>query len=359
MDFALPEETRLLQESLGRFLQDRYPLARRHEAASLPFGYDPATWAAFAELGAIAALFPEEAGGLGGTGLDIATVFEALGRALVTEPFLATLMAGTVLASAGRADLLAPAIEGKSRIAFAHYEPGARYDHTQVETRAEGGWRLTGAKAVVPNGGEADTLVVSAHAPAGLALFLVEAGAPGLVCRSTPTIDGLRVAEITLDATPATLLAEGAEPLVEDAIAAGLLALSAEALGAMEIARDTTLAYLGTRRQFGVPIGSFQALQHRMADLMIDIEQIRSAVINAAAAFEAGGTGRDRALAAAKHMAGRVGRRLAEEAIQMHGGMGMTWEYPIGHYAKRLVMIDHCLGDARHHLERFAGIADG
>lgn len=360
MDFAPAEEVRLLAESLGRFLADRHPLALRHAAAARPEGHDPALWRELAGLGAAGALFPEAAGGYGGTGEHIAAVFEAAGGALYAGPLLATLLGGSVLAGAGRPDLLGPVIAGERLVALAALEPGSRYEFGEVATRADAAGRLSGAKAVVAWGGEAELLVVTARDPAGRpGLFLVEAGAAGLARRSVAAIDGGRVAEITFDGTPALLLAPEAEPLLGDAVAAGLLGLAAEALGAMEVARDITLGYMGTRKQFGVPIGSFQALQHRMADVMIDIEQMRSALINAVAAFGGERRARDRALSAAKYMAGKVGRRVAEEAIQIHGGMGMTWDYPVGHYAKRLVMIDHWLGDASEHLERYAGTEEG
>jgi alkylation response protein AidB-like acyl-CoA dehydrogenase len=195
----------------------------------------------------------------------------------------------------------------------------------------------------------------------GLSLFLVEADAPGVRRRGYPLIDGGRGAELTLDAVrvPAQALlgsAGKAHAALEEALACGLLALAAESLGAMEAAKEATLEYLRTRRQFGVPIGSFQALQHRMADLLLEVEQARSAVINAADALGADRLRRERALSAAKVTVGRVGSLVAEEGIQLHGGIGMTWELPLAHYAKRLVMIDHQLGDEDQHLARYIAL---
>jgi len=235
---------------------------------------------------------------------------------------------------------------------------------TRAQPRDGGRWLLNGAKGVVQHGEHADLLLVSARTSggeydeAGISLFLIPRDARGVTVRGYPKIDGGRAAEIALDNVDADANAlVGAQgdgfATLEHARGYGLVALAAEALGAMDVARDFTLDYLRTRRQFGVPIGSFQALQHRMADLALDIEQARSAVINAAAALGAPRRERERALSAAKYSVGRIGARVAEESIQLHGGIGMTWELPLSHYAKRLVMIDHQLGDEDHHLDRY------
>jgi alkylation response protein AidB-like acyl-CoA dehydrogenase len=249
-------------------------------------------------------------------------------------------------------------------------EPEAQHALTQVNTRVQrvgAQWQLDGAKAVVQHAELADVFVVSARSSgavddeAGVSLFIVPAGTPGLTLRGYPTIDGGRAAELTLAGVTlgadALLGAEGAgAATIEHSVGKGVLALCAEAVGAMDVAKDATLEYLRTRKQFGVPIGSFQALQHRMADLLVEIEQARSAVINAAAALDADRVTRERALSAAKFTIGRTGTRVAEECIQLHGGIGMTWELPLPHYAKRLVMIDHQLGDEDHHLARFIAL---
>jgi alkylation response protein AidB-like acyl-CoA dehydrogenase len=229
------------------------------------------------------------------------------------------------------------------------------------------GWVLRGHKAVVPVGDRAELLVVSARtegegdADLGGSLFLVPRDAPGLPARGYPKVDGGRAAEVHLEAVrvpeEALLGKVGqAQPTLEHAMGRGVLALCAEALGAMEFCKHATVEYLRTRRQFGVPIGTFQALQHRMADLALEIEQARSAVINAAAALESERLARERAHSAAKYSIGRIGAKVAEECIQMHGAIGMTWELPLSHYAKRLVLIDHELGDQDHHLARFIAL---
>jgi alkylation response protein AidB-like acyl-CoA dehydrogenase len=377
MNFTHTDDRRMLADTLDRYIAEQYDFATRQRISASAQGHSPAQWARFAELGVVGALFSEADGGYGGGGFDIAVVFESLGRGLVLEPFLASaILAGSAVAHAGspaQKALLAGLIEGRQVATLAHDEPDAFGDFCRVSTQAvrdaaTGDWLLTGHKTVVPLGDQADWLLVSARRAgavddeAGISLFLVPADTPGLVLRGHPTIDGGRAAELTMQGLrlPASALlgAEGqAHGTLAHAIGRGILALCAESLGAMEVAKQATIAYLQTRRQFGVPIGSFQALQHRMATLLIEIEQARSAVINAAASLDASSLVREKALSAAKHSIGRIGTLVAEECIQLHGGIGMTWELPLAHYAKRLVMIDHQLGDEDHHLARFIALS--
>lgn len=373
MNFQHTDDRRMLADSLNRFVAEQYVFETRDRIAGSPEGYSPDLWRQFADLGVIGALFGEDDGGFAGGGFDIAVVFEALGRGLVVEPFLGAVLAGSAIAHAGspaQKAVLAELIGGTRIAAFAHDEPEAHYELTHVQTRARragGSWVIDGVKAVVQHGEHADVFVVSARTAgavddeAGVSLFLVPAGTPGLSLRGHPNIDGGRAAELTLAGVtlgPDALLgAEGmGSATIEHSVGKGVLALCAEALGAMDVAKEATLDYLRTRKQFGVPIGSFQALQHRMADLLVEIEQARSAVINAAAALDADRVTRERALSAAKVTIGRIGTLAAEECIQLHGGIGMTWELPLAHYAKRLVMIDHQLGDEDHHLARFIAL---
>ncbi|MFN3829466.1 MAG: acyl-CoA dehydrogenase family protein [Tepidimonas ignava] len=370
MDFNLTDDQRMLAETLGRYLAQRYPIERRHAAAASALGYDPDVWQGLVELGAVAALLPEAAGGLGGGGFDIMTVFEQAGRALVQEPLLGALLVGQALARADEPERWQghwQRMHEGAVVALAHAEPDAHHARWSVATVAQhdpAGWVLDGHKAVVPFGAQAQGWLVSArvgggvHERDGIALFWVPRSAPGVQRRDYRRIDGGRAAELVLrtvqlDAHALVVgPARGAEVL-DAVLDAGALALSAEALGAMEVAFEHTRQYLQTRQQFGRPIGSFQALQHRMVDLWMGLEQTRSAVINAAAAWDGDDPiQRAWACAAAKASVGRHGTHLAEEAIQLHGGMGMTWELPLAHYAKRLVMIDHELGDEDHHLQR-------
>lgn len=375
MNFDHTEDRRMLSDMLRRFVAEQYGFAVRDDIARSSQGYSADFWRRYAELGAIGALFPEDDGGLGGAGFDIAVVFEALGRGLVVEPFLDALVAGDAIAAAGtpaQKAVLAELQSGAAIVSLAHAEAQAGYELAHVRTRAErdgDGWRLDGAKAVVGHAEQAGLFVVSARTSGGdddadgISLFLVPAGAPGLRVQGYPLIDGGRAGDLTLDHVRVgadALLGQAAagHAVLERSIGKGVLALCAEAVGAMDAARDATLEYLQTRKQFGVPIGRFQALQHRMADVLLEIEQARSAVINAAAQLgHADRATRERALSAAKYTIGRVGILVAEECIQLHGGIGMTWELPLAHYAKRLVMIDHQFGDEDHHLARFIALA--
>lgn len=362
MNFQLTEERQMLQDTLRRFFadtQDTDPEAR---------------WAQLAELGVIGALFSEEQGGFGGAGFDLSVVFEELGRAGAALPLLQTgVLAGGLIAELGiqeQQTLVEQAIAGELHLAFAHAEPQSRYDLNRVGTTAsaaDGGFVLNGRKSVVLNGGRAQQLVVSARSSgdladeAGISLFIVDANNPGVQRRSYQTIDGADAAEIVLDncvvPAAAALGEQGAAfAAIEYQVARACSALCAESLGNMETAKDLTVEYLKTRKQFGVAIGKFQALQHRMADVLIEVEQARSATINTCGNLAQPREERELHVSAAKNLIGRVGRIVAEEAIQLHGGIGMTQEYSLGRIAKRLVMIDHELGDADHHLQRFIAL---
>jgi len=374
MKFEHTEERRMLADTLDRFVAERVGMAARHAAAESPEGYSSAIWRGLAEIGVLGALFSEDDGGFGGTGFDVSVVFEALGRGLVVEPVLGALMVGRAIVAAGseaQRERLAAIMDGSTVAALAHDEPEAHYDLAHVATRAvrnANGWTLDGRKAVVVHGEQAGVLLISARTSGavgdetGISLFVVPGDAPGLVRHPYARIDGGRATDLVLDqlhVEPDALLGlEGQGfAVLEQAVGWGVLALCAESLGAMEVAKLHTLEYLRTRKQFGVPIGSFQALQHRMADLLLEVEQARSAVINAAATMRGDRVVRERALSAAKYSIGRIGSRVAEECIQLHGGIGMSWELPLAHYAKRLVMIDHQFGDEDHHLARYMALA--
>lgn len=375
MNFEHTEDRRMLADTLNRFIAEQYPIEHRNKIAYGAEGHSAALYAQLAELGVIGALFPEDAGGFGGRGFDISVVFECLGRGLVAEPLLGALVVGQALLAGGNAtqrELLDALIAGSAVAALAHEEPGSHYELQRVATRAERDgqdWLLSGAKAVVAFGAQADWLLVSARTAgetfdaAGISLFLVPGKSAGIEARSYPLIDGGHAAELHLQQVrvgPEALLGEAGKglALLERISGYALLALAAESVGAMDVAKDQTLEYLRTRKQFGVVIGSFQALQHRMADLLLEVEQARSSVINAAAAIDdEDAVTRQKALSAAKVTVGRIGSLVAEDSIQLHGGIGMTWELPLAHYAKRLVMIDHQFGDEDHHLQRFIALS--
>lgn len=368
MNFALTEDRQMLADTLARLFANRYPIETRHAAAYGEAGYSRELWAQLGELGIFGALFDERAGGFGGSGFDILVVFEALGRALAVEPLLGTLVVGRALAIAGGHDAaLARIVAGEAIAAFAAEEADSRWEPGAIATRATpdgDGWRLDGAKTVVAQAEAAALLLVTARVAedAAPALFLVPADAPGVSIRGYRNIDGGRSGDVTFAGVALERCARVGAPgtglsLIEASGDVAVLALCAEALGAIERVKDMTLDYLRTRVQFGVVIGSFQALQHRMTRLLIELEQARSAVINAAAALDDAPLARARAASAAKVTIGQVAQHVAEEAIQLHGGIGMTWELPLSHYAKRLVMIDHLYGDEDHHLQRYIAVS--
>ena len=374
MNFDHTDERRMLSDSVNRFISEQYTFDVRNTHQQDKQGMNPAIWQQLADIGVLAALFREEDGGLGGAGFDLAVVFEALGRGLVVEPVLSSaVLAGEAIAVAGNEKqraLLDDIISGAVIAAFAHEESQSNDALPRVASMATphaDGWLLHGAKALVLHGEQAGWFVVSARTSGeidqeeGISLFLFPANTPGLSVQGYPLIDSGRAAELRLDNVKLSQDAllgkvDAAYPLIEKVTARGILALCAEALGAMEVAKAATLDYLQTRKQFGVAIGQFQALQHRMADLLLDIEQARSAVINAAAALDSDRLTRECAISAAKFSIGRIGALVAEESIQLHGGIGMTWELPLSHYAKRLVMIDHQLGDEDYHLQRYISL---
>ncbi|GGX58887.1 acyl-CoA dehydrogenase [Tateyamaria omphalii] len=354
MDFNLTEERQMLQDTLRRYLREQYGTERRNQILESDTGFSPDIWAELAELGVLGALFTEDQGGFGGAGFDIAVVFEELGRAGVVEPVLdSALIGGRLLAAAGKADMVEQVIGGALHLAVAHGEPDSRYDLDHVNTTASDG-KLTGRKAVVMNAEAADHLIVSAKDGDTIALYLVDKGAAGLDIQGYPLLAGGRAAEVTLDNTPGTALGLGLSDF-EAVNRLAIVAQCAEALGAMDTATALTKDYLMTRKQFGRPIGTFQALAHRMSDLLTEMEQARSAVINAAGYVA--DRDADLHLSASKNLMGRIGRLVAEEAIQMHGGIAMTQEYELAHIAKRIIMADHRFGDTDYHLERFIALS--
>ncbi|MHA6325297.1 acyl-CoA dehydrogenase family protein [Roseivivax sp. CAU 1753] len=370
MNFELTEERQMLQDSLRRYLRENVTPDALTAATESDSGHSDALWQGLTEMGVIGALFSEDDGGFGGAGFDIAVVFEELGRAGLFEPLLETgILAGGLIAAMGNDAQKAgiDAIIGGAILTFAHSEPRARYDLTHVETTAAqsgAGWVLSGRKSLVAHAAAAEAFVISARSAGdstdedGISLFLVPADAPGLTLRDYALNGGGRAAELTLSdvALPADALigdAGTAFAAIELAAARATAAISAEALGLMETIRTLTVGYLQQRHQFGRPIGKFQALQHRTADVLIEIEQARSATINLAGHLTADRATRERHVSATKNLIGRSARLVVEESIQMHGGIGMTAEYALGHLAKRLTMVDHRFGDSDYHLERF------
>jgi pimeloyl-CoA dehydrogenase small subunit len=370
MDFALTEEQELLRHSVQRLFADHYAFDARKRYAQEPGGYSRALWARYAELGLLGLPFAEEHGGSAGGPVETMIVMEEVGRALALEPYLSTVvLAGGLLRLGGGkalcADLVPKIAGGDLMLAFAHAERQSRYDLADVaaSARREGaGYVLDGAKSLVLHGDSAGKFIVSARLSGGqrdrdgLALFVVDAAAKGVSTRGYGTIDGLRAAEVTLagvrvDAGAAIGEPGKAYPLIERVVDTAIAALAAEAVGAMTAMHEQTVDYMKTRKQFGVTIGSFQALQHRAAEMLVALEQARSmAMLATMMGAEENVRERRQAISAAKVQIGRSARIVGHGAIQIHGGIGMTMEAKVGHYFKRVTTIDTTFGDADYHL---------
>lgn len=374
MDFDLTEEQRLMRDSVERLLADRYAFDKRRAHLAEPDGWSRALWSQYAELGLLGLPFTESYGGFGGGPVDVMLVMEAFGRVLALEPYLATVvLGGTALRVAGneaqKSAILPQIAEGKMVLAFAHGERQARYDLTDVLTTARrkaSGWVLDGGKSVVLHGDSAQRLIVSARItgerddPDGITLFLIDAKANGMARRSYPMRDGTRAAEISLSGVEVAsndVLGEpgAALPVIERVVDAGIAATAAEAVGAMEAMQALTLEYLKTRQQFGRPIGQNQVLQHRAAEMLMALEQGRSmAMLAAMMVEEPDEAERVHNIAMAKVGIGQASKFVSQNAIQLHGGIGMTEEYAVGHYFRRCMVIEHMFGDTAHHLSRLA-----
>lgn len=371
MDFDLTDEQSMLRDSLDRLLKDSYGFEERRKYMTEPAGYSADMWRAYADMGLMALPFAEEDGGLAGTPVETMIVMESLGRALALEPYFATvILGGGALKAAGssdqKAELIPQIADGSLKLALAHTERNSRYDLHHVETKATGdggNWRLTGSKSLVLHGEAADRLVVVARTSGdirdenGIGLFLVEANADGVTRRGYPTQDGSRAAEIRLDNVAAQALGdpENGLPALKKVIDGAIAALAAESIGVMSAMHELTIEYLKVRKQFGVPIGAFQVLQHKAVDMYVAIEQARSITLYAAMMADSDDdASRAQAMHAAKAEIGRGGRIVGENAIQLHGGVGMTMEYAVGHYFKRMTMIDTQFGDGDFHLQALA-----
>ena len=374
MNFDYSEEQQLLADTLKRFLATNYTFDARAKIVASAAGYSEDVWAALAEMGLLGVPFATEHGGFGGSAVDVMIVMEAIGEGLVVEPYLATVgLGGQFVARGGteaqKQHTLPAVVQGEAKLALAQTEREGRYDLGYVATRARRageGWVLDGEKCAVLHGGCADLLVVSARTAGnptdsrGISLFLVRRDSPGVTMREYRTVDNLRAVDIQFSGTAvpgeALIGPEGEGlTLLEEVVDYGTALLCAEAVGAIRYANEATLSYLKTRRQFGVPIGRFQALQHRMVDMLISYEQARSMACLACVKVDtAEADERRHAVSAAKIKIADACRHVSQEAVQLHGGMGMTEELKISHTFRRLTMIAQSFGDVDHHLERFA-----
>jgi len=377
MDFSFSAEQTLLQDSIEKFIQKDYAFEARQKIVKEELGYSASHWQTFAELGWLGVPFDEADGGFGGSAIEAIIMMEGFGKGLVVEPYVATVvMAGGALKVAATAAqkerYLAGVIDGSTQGALAYAEPRGRFNLADLTTQAaaadSGGWVLNGYKADVLNGPSADFLIVSARTSGdqrdvdGVSLFVVPANADGISRRDYPTVDAFRASEITFDsvALPAeSLLGAAGEGLgvIEQVIDEAILAVGAEAVGCMEVLYKATVEYCKTREQFGQPIGKFQVLQHRMVDMFMEHEQAKSLMFMAAMRMAEGyGDEAKKAVSAFKVQVGKSGRFVGQSAVQLHGGMGMTEELSIGHYFKRLTMIDTLFGNVDFHLKRFGAL---
>jgi pimeloyl-CoA dehydrogenase small subunit len=382
MDFDLTDEQRLLKDSVDRLIADRYgDFERRKTYQQKPGGWSRAVWQDFAALGLTALPFDENMGGINGGPIETMIVMEAIGRGLALEPFLSTVVLGGAAVRLGASPSLAETIipqiaEGNLILTLAQTERQSRYDLYDVATsarRANGHYVLEGRKSIVLHGDSADKLIVSARTSGaqrdrdGITLFLVDAKAPGVEIHGSASQDGRRIAEIILTGVQVDVGSILGEPdhghaLLAEIVDTGIAALAAEAIGAMEALHAMTVDYLKTRKQFGVAIGSFQALQHRSVDMMIALEQARSMALYAAMMTSAPAEERGPALAAVKVQINKSARFVGQQAIQLHGGIGVTAEYQASHFFKRLSGIENTFGDTDYHmavLSRQDGILEG
>jgi alkylation response protein AidB-like acyl-CoA dehydrogenase len=373
MDFSLNEVQAMLADSVEKFIENEYDFETRQKYAGSDTGYSADVWQQFAELGWTTVPFGEEDGGFDGGPSEIMVMMQRFGRGLIVEPYLANVvLAGGVLNRAAspeqRAAWLQPMMAGEMQLTLAFTEPQARYDIADVRTTAKadgGGWVLDGHKGYVLNAGTADMIIVPARtsgeagATQGITLFAVPRSTAGVSVNDYATVDGLRAAEVTLSGVSLAADAligelDGGYAALKGAIDDATLAVCAEAVGIMQVLTEKTVEYSKSRVQFGVPISSFQALQHRMVDMFTTWEQAWSLLMWAVMTYEAGGEDAQRAVSSIKYLVGTEGRKLGEEAVQIHGGMGVSWELDVAHYFKRLIAIGQMFGNSDWHLDRLA-----
>ena len=368
MDFSLSEEQLLLRESVEKYVADHGGVERHRQLSNSELGYDQQAWASFAELGWLAFPFSEADGGLGGSASDLMVLSEALGKGLVREPYLhCAITCGGLLSIAAseaqRAEWIPALMAGQSQWAFAFAEPPSGYDVEAIDTRVEqvdGGYQLNGSKIAVMNGHAADLFIVTARvgADAELGLLAVPADQPGVSRKAFTAVDGSRGATVTFDSVllPTDSLLDAGQPapaVIARALDRSIVALAAESLGAMQVLLNATVEYTKTREQFGQPIGKFQALQHRMADMYLKLEETRSLLYNAAILLDEGDAAAPAACAGLKVKLAEAGRFIAHESVQLHGGIGMTDELIVGHLFKRLLLLAKLYGDDNYYLERY------
>ena len=375
MDFTFNEEQTLIQDQVDQFIQKEYDWERRQSLSNSELGYGDDNWKKFADLGWLGISVSEESGGFGGSAIESMLIMEAFGKGLVVEPFLETIiMAGAIIDDHGteeqKNEILEPTISGEMQLALAYAEPQSRFNLEDVvtEAKADGDeYILNGYKSVVMNGPASNKLIISARTSvsqfdkSGISLFVVNSDTDGLNKTNYKTVDGRRASDITLEnvkISKSNLIGEVDKgfDILDSAIDKSILAISAEAVGAMEVLYKTTVEYCKTREQFGTAIGKFQVLQHRMVDMFMEYEQCKSLLYMATMKFEEGSQDAKKAISGLKYQVGKAGKYIGQHAVQLHGGMGVTDELNVGHYFKRLTTVGTIFGNTDYHLKKYSSL---
>ena len=375
MDFTFNEEQSLIQDQVDQFVQKEYDWETRQSLSNSELGFGEDNWKKFAELGWLGISVSEDSGGFGGSAIESMLIMEAFGKGLVVEPFLETvIMAGGLIDDHGsdqqKSSFLEPAIAGEMHLALAYAEPESRFNLSDVvtEAKADGdNFIINGYKSVVMNGPSADQIIVSARTSGtqldenGISLFIIDANAPGLDKTNYKTVDGRRASDLTFEnvsVSKENLIGDqdkGFE-ILDSAIDKAILAISAEAVGAMEVLYKTTVEYTKTREQFGTAIGKFQVLQHRMVDMFMEYEQCKSLLYMATMKHEEKAEDAKKAISGLKYQVGKAGKFIGQQAVQLHGGMGVTDELNVGHYFKRLTTVGTIFGNTDYHLKKYTSL---
>ena len=375
MDFTFNEEQTLIQDQVDQFVQKEYDWETRQSLSNSDLGFGESNWQKFAELGWLGISVSEDSGGFGGSAIESMLIMEAFGKGLVVEPFLETMiMAGSLIDDYGsdeqKSSILEPAISGEMHLALAYAEPQSRFNLSDVvtEAKAEGeNYILNGYKSVVMNGPSANKIIISARTSSsqldenGITLFIVDSDSKGLSKTNYKTVDGRRASDLTIENVSVSKdniignLDSGFE-ILDSAIDKAILAISAEAVGAMEVLYKTTVEYTKTREQFGTPIGKFQVLQHRMVDMFMEYEQCKSLLYMATMKHEEGAPDAKKAISGLKYQVGKAGKFIGQQAVQLHGGMGVTDELNVGHYFKRLTTVGTIFGNTDYHLKKYTSL---
>ena len=375
MDFTFNEEQSLIQDQVDQFVQKEYDWETRQALSNSDLGFGEDNWKKFADLGWLGICVSEDSGGFGGSSIESMLIMEAFGKGLVVEPFLETvIMSGGLIDDHGsdeqKSSVLEPAISGEMHLALAYAEPQSRFNLSDVVTEAKSdgdSFILNGYKSVVMNGPSADKIIISARTSgaqldeSGISLFIVDANSDGLNKTNYKTVDGRRASDLTLEnvsVSKSSLI--GAQDkgfaILDSAIDKAILAISAEAVGAMEVLYKTTVEYTKTREQFGTAIGKFQVLQHRMVDMFMEYEQCKSLLYMATMKHEEGAEDAKKAISGLKYQVGKAGKFIGQQAVQLHGGMGVTDELNVGHYFKRLTTVGTIFGNTDYHLKKYTSL---